>query len=1045
VRHANPAHRWLSLLALLLVAAAPPPAAPPPRVLDSMDSLAGWTKVASDGLTADLSSVPGATGRAIRLAVDYRGRSGYAVATRALPLTLDGNFELRFKLRGSGPPNQLQVKLVDSTGENVWWWVRPAKPFPTGFETVRIKRRQIDFAWGPTRDKTLKQTARIEFVLNAAQGGRADFTIDDLTLTPLPPDDAPFPAPIVTASSGRDPRAAIDADPATAWHSATARNEQLTIDFGRPREFGAVFLRWAPGAQASQYAIDLSPDGRAWTTARSVVAGDGGRDPLLMTESEARFVRVRMIAGPGRDFALADIAIEPLATGADPNAFIAAVAKDNPRGAFPRGFSEQPYWTLVGVDGGSDSALAGEDGAVEIGRGSPSIEPFVIDRGQLAGWASVTPMQSLRDSYLPIPTVTWISPGWRLATTSIAAGDVKAAQLVTRYALTNTGPDRRVLTLMLALRPFQVNGPRQFLNTTGGTSAIAALAWDGATVRANGRTAVTPSRAPDALALSPFDGGITPDRLLAQALPPSLRSMTDPAALASGALLYRFDLAPGETGRVSFSAPLFGTPAPIAAEAAEATTAAQWHAKLDRFGIDTPAAGKPVVDTMRTALAHILMSRDGPALHPATRSYARSWIRDGAMMAESLLRLGHGPVAADYLRWYAQYAYDNGKVPCCVDKRGSDPTPENDSHGEFAFLAGEVWRYGRDEALARAIWPRVDAALAYQEAQRQTERTAANLIPSRRALYGLMPPSISHEGYSDKPAYSYWDDFWALEGFRSGAALAADLGKQDAATKWRGREAEFRADIAASVIAANAKFAIDFVPGAADRGDFDATSTTVGLAPGDGATAIDPRIVRNTFERQWRNFVTRRDDGQPWVDYTPYELRNIGAFVRLGWRDRAAQLLDFYLADRRPVAWNGWAEVVGRLPRETRFIGDMPHAWISSDYIRSALDLFYYERRSDRALVLAAGIAPSWLTGAGVAIRDVRTPYGLLSYALRPSGRALRLTLAGSARPPGGFVLAWPFADPAPRWARIDGRRVRLSGGEVLIPAAARSVVLSRP
>jgi len=155
----------------------------------------------------------------------------------------------------------------------------------------------------------------------------------------------------------------------------------------------------------------------------------------------------------------------------------------------------------------------------------------------------------------------------------------------------------------------------------------------------------------------------------------------------------------------------------------------------------------------------------------------------------------------------------------------------------------------------------------------------------------------------------------------------------------------------------------------------------------------------------------------------------------------------------RPVVIDRWKEKpdagvwqdLGRLPRETRFIGDMPHAWISSDYIRSALDLFYYERSSDRALILAAGIAPSWLTGGGIAIRDIRTPYGRLSYALRPSGRTLRLTLSGAARPPGGFILPWPYASRAPAWAMIDGRTARLHDNLLAIPASARSVVLRRP
>ena len=97
-------------------------------------------------------------------------------------------------------------------------------------------------------------------------------------------------------------------------------------------------------------------------------------------------------------------------------------------------------------------------------------------------------------------------------------------------------------------------------------------------------------------------------------------------------------------------------------------------------------------------------------------------------------------------------------------------------------------------------------------------------------------------------------------------------------------------------------------------------------------------------------------------------MRNVGTFVRLGWRERAHELLDFFMADRRPAAWNQWAEVVGRDPREPRFVGDMPHGWVASDYIRSVLDLFAYERDGDHALVLAAGVPPAGSTATGIAV-----------------------------------------------------------------------------
>ena len=118
-----------------------------------------------------------------------------------------------------------------------------------------------------------------------------------------------------------------------------------------------------------------------------------------------------------------------------------------------------------------------------------------------------------------------------------------------------------------------------------------------------------------------------------------------------------------------------------------------------------------------------------------------------------------------------------------------------------------------------------------------------------------------------------------------------------------------------------------------------------------------------TFERYWREFVDRRDGRRDWEDYTPYELRNVGTFIRLGWRERAHELLAFFMAGRRPAAWNQWPEVIGRDPRQPRFVGDMPHGWVASDFIRAVLDLFAFERDGDHALVLAAGVPPEWLAG----------------------------------------------------------------------------------
>jgi hypothetical protein len=135
--------------------------------------------------------------------------------------------------------------------------------------------------------------------------------------------------------------------------------------------------------------------------------------------------------------------------------------------------------------------------------------------------------------------------------------------------------------------------------------------------------------------------------------------------------------------------------------------------------------------------------------------------------------------------------------------------------------------------------------------------------------------------------------------------------------------------------------------------------------------------------------------------------------VRLGWRDRAHEILAWFLKDRRPAGWRAWAEAVGREPRKPRFVGDIPHAWVGSDFVRAVLDMFAYERSSDGALVLGAGIPARWLEGgAEVGVQRLRTPYGPLTWSARRDAHGrLHVRIAGGLRiPPGGLVLHLPGA-----------------------------------
>jgi hypothetical protein len=188
-------------------------------------------------------------------------------------------------------------------------------------------------------------------------------------------------------------------------------------------------------------------------------------------------------------------------------------------------------------------------------------------------------------------------------------------------------------------------------------------------------------------------------------------------------------------------------------------------------------------------------------------------------------------------------------------------------------------------------------------------------------------------------------------------------------------------------------------------------------------------------------------------------MRNIGAFIRLGWRDRAQELASWFLSYRRPPGWREWPEVVWKDERTPHFLGDLPHTWVGSDFARSVLDMFAYSTVGEQTLVLAAGVPDDWVrTDPGIEVRDLPTPYGELSYTLRERGGRLVARVDGLARneswggpehgspegsyPSGGVILRPPLR-ATPREVRVNGGPAELTpDGGILLRRLPADVVV---
>ncbi len=436
-----------------------------------------------------------------------------------------------------------------------------------------------------------------------------------------------------------------------------------------------------------------------------------------------------------------------------------------------------------------------------------------------------------------------------------------------------------------------------------------------------------------------------------------------------------------------------------------------------------------MMDAVRAALtatAHILVTRSGPALQPGPRRYTRSWIRDGAMMSAALLRMGRAQEVKEFIGWYAPHQRADGFVPCCVDREGVDWLVEHDSHGELLALIADYHRFTSDDAQLEESWTYIDKAVGCIEGL---------LGPD-----GLLPISVSHEGYLAQPVHSYWDDFWALRGLGDAVELAKAAGRGDSAQRWAALRERFAASLFASIETTRAQRALDFIPGSIEWADFDPTATANAIYLLDVPDGLDRKAVERTFDKYLADWRSRRSGAVAWTNYTPYEIRIIGAFVRLGRRDDALELLRFFLSDRRPQPWNQWPEIAWRDPKTPAHLGDLPHTWIAAEYVLAVRSLFAYERDADRTLVVAAGLAPEWLEGGGVRVREMPTPYGALSYSLRRVDAAtLRFELANAIdarivlRPPLGSAL---------RAVRVGGREYsEFDSDSVTLPGTPAEVI----
>ena len=796
--------------------------------------------------------------------------------------------------------------------------------------------------------------------------------------------------------------------------------ESITVDFGHVRSPLGALIEWGE-TYGTVFSTHLSDDGDSFREMGRITTGNGGSDSFWWRSTTSRYLRLTVHEANSPEGAVVnELKLRILNKDRMPIGQLERAALAGPGDLYPQSLlGRQIYWTALGEYDRAEEALFDEYGNLEPRRGSAQITPLLRVGGALHGApSSLSVSQSLIDGSLPIPTVAWSAQDIELRITALA----HAGEALAEYRITNRSGTKQEGALVLAVRPVQINPYWQH----GGHAVVNAIAVDGPQVRVNDRPYAAFSVDPDATAIADFDDGDV-IKLIEKGPRQTVGSLRSESALLSAACEFSFSLAPGGAASIVVSTPMRDdvTPHPETPfDALRESVARDWRNKIGPRKITV--GDKEVSDTIEAQTALILVNSTLLAFKPGPRNYDRTWIRDGSAQALALLWTGLIDEAKDYVVWYSKRIYENGLVPPILNvdgtvNRGYGSDIEFDAQGEFVGIAADVYRVSRDRAFLGAIFEPVVRATKFIE--ELCARTDASRGP---AMHGLLAPSISHEGYSN-PSYSYWDDYFALSAWRNCEFLAREIGDRTVAAHAAAKGREFAANLTRSIRMTAARMETGLIPGSADRDDVDPSSTSIAFEPCQVEDVLPAELIAATYDRaaaRLRAICATDFQG----NFTPYELRNLNAFVSLGRYDDAFRWLSAALTCRRPRGWRSWAEVVWSDLRAPDYIGDMPHTWIGAEFITAIRRMLL--RENGGVLELFRAVPDAWWEGEGITLRDLPTAFGVASLEARRGQSRAVIELALSGPAPDRITVRYPGA----KQARADGKPCEIHGDVISAP-----------
>jgi hypothetical protein len=408
---------------------------------------------------------------------------------------------------------------------------------------------------------------------------------------------------------------------------------------------------------------------------------------------------------------------------------------------------------------------------------------------------------------------------------------------------------------------------------------------------------------------------------------------------------------------------------------------------------------------LRAQVTSLLLGLVGDQTRPGDPvNYPLAWQRDGAYVVVALARSGHAATARGLARQMAEEDFFGGFGA------------EADAPGLGLWALGEVATAAADRAFDEAAWPHI----ARKADLIETLLATTEIV--RRGYSGPIVPAHTRRRDLDVVAYPVRDGLidgrmdWSRPifyvnavshlGLIEAARIAGRLGRTTEQARWEAVAERLKA-------AWRTSFA---TLGPASGAVRNPRTAIVGLWPSEVA---DPAPYAAMLEERWKLIRTPQGEFRSRPLWTYFDLAEAHQWLRLGRPERAAQTIDWF--DRHQPApglhgfWEGeseensfgrWQHIRGNL--EPRWV--TPHYWAAAECLLLGLEILaFVERGTTPALVIGAGVEPSWLARP-LAVAGIGTAAGPVAWRWDGAGAVsveapdempIRL---GPAFPPGTHV-----------------------------------------